>query len=152
MVKLFEVNEDNFFDVRRLSVGDGQKGFLDTALGIIARGYIYRSAGARVIGIADDDTVVGVALVKNMDEEPACYDLQQFMIDAKYQGKGLGTAALRLILAELEAEGKYDCVEVCVKQDDLAAIRMYEKIGFKDTGYIDDGAPDCLNLVYRFEL
>ena len=86
-----------------------------------------------------------------MDEEPACYDLQQFMIDSRYQGKGIGTSALRLILSELEAERKYDCVEVCVNKDDGAALRMYEKAGFEDTGYIDPDAPDCLNLMYRMK-
>jgi RimJ/RimL family protein N-acetyltransferase len=72
------------------------------------------------------------------------------MIDARFQGRGFGTAALRMILSELEKERKYDCVEVCVKKNDLAALRVYEKAGFVDTGYIDEEAPDCLNLMYSF--
>ena len=92
MIKLFDLNEENWEAVRRLYVGDGQKGFLDSALGIIARGYIDRDSRARVIGIAEGDTAVGVALVKDLDEEPACYDLQQFMIGLPYQNRGLGTA------------------------------------------------------------
>ena len=150
MLKLIEVNEENWLGFRRLQVNEFQNDFLDSALGILARGYIYRSCRARVIGIADDHTPVGLALVKDLDEEPACYDLQQFMIDRHFQGRGCGTAALRLLLAELEAERKYDCVEVCVKRDDGPALRMYEKIGFVDTGYVDEDAPDCLNLMYHF--
>ena len=88
--------------------------------------------------------------MKDLDDEPACYDLQQFMIDARYQGRGFGTAALQMILAELEAERKYDCVEVCVDREDSPALRLYEKAGFKDTGYIDESCPHCLNLTYRF--
>ena len=94
--------------------------------------------------------MIGVALVRDLDDEPACYDLQQFMINARFQGKGCGTAALRMILSELEKERKYDCVEVCVKKNDTAALRVYEKVGFVDTGYIDEEAPDCLNLMYHF--
>ena len=150
MLKLIEVNEENWLDFRRLSVSDTQKGFLDSPVGILARGYIYRYNRARVIGITDDDTVVGVALVKDLDDEPACYDLQQFMIDARFQGKGYGTAALRMLLSELEKERKYDCVEVCVKKNDAAALRVYKKVGFVDTGYIDEEVPDCLNLMYHF--
>lgn len=150
MLKLIDVNEQNWLDIRRLEVGDGQKDFLDSALGILARGYVYRSSRARVIGIAEDGTIVGVALVKDLDEEPACYDLHQFMIDARRQGRGYGTQALRLILQELEKERKYDTVEVCVKKEDAAALRVYEKAGFRDTDYVDDEAPDCLNLAYRF--
>ena len=150
MLKLIEVNEENWLDFRRLSVRDDQKGFLDSPVGILARGYLYRHDRARVIGIADDDTAVGIALVRDLDEEPACYDLQQFMIDARFQGKGYGTAALRLILSALEKERKYDCAEVCVKKNDTAALRVYEKVGFVDTGYIDEDAPDCLNLMFPF--
>ena len=150
MLKLIEVNEQNWLDIRNLSVSDSQASFLDSAVGILARGYVYRNNRARVIGIAADETIVGIALVKDLDEEPACYDLQQFMIDRHYQGKGFGTEALRLILSELEKERKYDCVEVCVKKDDAAALRVYEKAGFVDTGYIDDDAPDCLNLMAHF--
>ena len=150
LLKLTEVNEQNWLDIRKLSVSDSQASFLDSAVGILARGYVYRNNRARVIGIAADETIVGIALVKDLDEEPACYDLQQFMIDRRYQGKGFGTEALRLILSELEKERKYDCVEVCVKKDDAAALRVYEKAGFVDTGYIDDDAPDCLNLMAHF--
>ena len=150
MLELVDVDERNWLDIRGLSVGDGQEGFLDSALGIIARGYVYRDSRARVIGIAEYGTIVGVALVKDLDEEPACYDLQQFMIDGRFQGRGLGTRALGMILSELEREGKYGCVEVCVKKDDAAALRVYGNAGFIDTGYVDDEAPDCLNLMYRF--
>ena len=150
MLRLIEINEQNWLDIRKLSVRVDQSAFLDSAVGILARGYVYRSSRARVIGIADGDTVIGVALVKDLDEEPACYDLQQFMIDQRFQGKGYGTEALRMILTELEKERKYACVEVCVKREDAAALRVYEKAGFADTGYVDEDIPDCLNLAYRF--
>ena len=150
MLKLIEIDEQNWLEVRKLTVVQSQEAFLDSPLGILARGYVYRHDRARVIGIAKDGAVIGVALVRDLDEEPACYDLQQFMIGAQYQGQGYGTAALRLILSELETERKYGCVEVCVKKADAAALRVYEKVGFVDSGYIDGDAPDCLNLMYHF--
>ena len=101
MLRLLEVNEENWLAVRRLSVRKEQEGFLDSALGILARGYVYRAERARVIAVAEEDTILGLALVKDLDEEPACYDLQQFFIDRAYQGRGYGTAALGLILEEL---------------------------------------------------
>ena len=150
MVKLVEINEANWTDFAKLSVDESQKKYLANNIGIIARGYVYRDCKAKVIGIAEEDTPVGLAMVRGLDEEPACYDLQQFMIDAKYQKKGYGTEALRLILSALEKEHKYDCVEVCVKMDDAAALHVYEKVGFVDTGYIDEDVPDSYNLVYKF--
>lgn len=151
MVKLFDVNEQNWLEIVSLKVNEEQKRFLDSPVGILARGYCYRSCNARVYGISNEEHVIGVALVKDMEEEPACYDLQQFMIDRRFQNNGYGTEALRLILARLIEEGKYSQVEVCVHQDDAAALRMYRKVGFEDTGYIDEEVPDCRNLMYRFD-
>ena len=151
MIRLSEIDEASFFAARALSVAPEQRGFLDDAVGILARGYLYRRENARVWAVEADGEVVGLALVKDMDEEPACYDLQQFMIDRRFQNRGYGTQALRLILDRLSAERRYGCVEVCVKRDDLPALRLYEKAGFADTGYVDPDAPDCLNLMYTFD-
>lgn len=151
MIKLIDVTEENWLDVARLTVSEEQQAFLDKPLGIIARGYVYRNCNARVIGIADDSQMIGVALVRDLDDEPACYDLQQFMIDKRFQNKGFGSAALKQIIELLEKERKYNCVEVCVNKADTPALRVYEKAGFADTGYIDDDAPDCLNLMYYFK-
>ena len=149
-MRLISITEDNWMDVASLSVKEEQKGFVAPAIGILARGYVYRACRARVVGIADGETLVGLALVRDLDEEPACYDLQQFMIDRRYQGRGYGAEGLRLLLAELAGERKYGCVEVCVKQTDAAALRLYEKLGFVDTGYLDEDVPDCRNLMYTF--
>jgi len=150
MIRLEDISEENWTEVVRLSVSEEQRAFLDRPIGIIARGYVYRDCNARVFAIASDSEIVGVALVRNLDEEPACYDLQQFMIDERFQNKGYGTEALRLIIAELQNEQKYPCIEVCVDKRDYAALHIYEKAGFVDTGYIDAAVPDCLNLMYYF--
>lgn len=151
MVSLIDLSEENWMDFARLSVDENQKHYLASNIGIMARGYVYRDSHANVIGIVADGIPVGLAMVRNMDDEPACYELQQFMIDKNYQGKGYGLEALKLILDSLKMEQKYDCVEVCVKMEDAQAIHVYKKAGFVDTGYIDDDVPDSYNLVYRFE-
>ena len=149
MLRLTDVTEYNWIEAASLSVKDSQKEFVAPALGILARGYVYRGCGAKVYLIENDGIIAGAALVREFTEEPLGYDLQQFMIDRRYQGKGYGSAALDLILAELRAEGRYDHVEVCVKKKDLEAIRLYKKHGFVDSGYIDETVPDALNLICR---
>lgn len=151
MIKFVEVNEQNWLEIASLRVDEEQRQFLDRPIGIIARGYVYRACRARVFGIANEEQMIGVALVKDMDEEPACYDLQQFMIDRRFQRKGYGTEALRLLLSLLSEEGRYGQAEVCVDKKNAAALGMFKKIGFTDTGYIDESVPDCLNLMYRFK-
>lgn len=150
MIQLFDVNEQNWQQITSLSVTEDQQKFLDTPTGILARGYAYRSCGARVYGISNGKQIIGAALVKGLDEEPACYDLQQFMIDQRFQNKGYGSEALRLILSVLCKEGRYNQVEVCVHRNNTAALHLYQNAEFQDTGYIDESVPDCRNLMYRF--
>ena len=149
MIRLAVIDVRNFFDVRDLDVGEDQRRFLDSPLGILARGYVYRAQRARVLAIRDDGKTVGLLLVKDMDEAPACYDLQQFMIDRRFQGRGYGAAALGLLLERLRAEKKYPVAEVCVHRKNAAALALFRRAGFLDTGYVDPDAPDCLNLMCR---
>lgn len=150
-IKLVEVTEENWLEIATLSVREDQKGFLAPPIGILARGYVYRGCNGRVWGIANGDQIVGAALVRDQNEEPCCYDLQQFMIDQRFQGQGYGAEALRQILSILEEERRFDCVEVCVKNTDIPALRLYGKLGFADTGYVDPSLPDFVNWMYYFE-
>lgn len=147
MLRLTDVTEDNWMDVASLTVKDNQKDYLAPAIGIIARGYVYRNCNAKVFVIETEDAIVGVALVREFTGEPLGYDLQQFMIDQRYQGKGHGSVALDLILDELRKEGHFDHVEVCVKKDDTEAIHLYEKHGFVDSGFVDEDLPDSVNMI-----
>jgi len=149
MIRLADVTEDNWFEAASLSVKESQKGFLAPAIGILARGYVYRNCNAKIFVIENDSAIVGLALVREFTEEPLGYDLQQFMIDRQYQGRGYGSEALGLILDELRKEAHFDHVEVCVKKEDAEAIYLYEKHGFTDSGYIDEGAPDSVNMICR---
>ena len=89
-------------------------------------------------------------MVRDIKEEPECYELQQFLVDIKYQNKGYGYKALKLILDYLYVERRYENVEVCVKKKDVKAIKLYKKGGFIDTGYIDPNVEDANNLVFSF--
>ena len=149
MFRLADVTEENWMEAASLSVKESQRGFLAPAIGILARGYVYRNCGGRVFVAEADGVAVGLALVREFTEEPLGYDLQQFMIDGRYQGRGYGSAALESILGELRKEARYDHVEVCVKKEDTEAIRLYEKHGFADSGYIDEENPDSINMICR---
>ncbi len=149
MLRLTDVNEENWLEVASLTVKDHQKDYLAPAIGIIARGYVYRGCNARVYAFENDGVTVGAALVREFTDEPLGYDLQQFMIDGKYQGRGFGSLALELILDELRKEAHYDHVEVCVKKEDAEAVRLYEKHGFVDSGYVDADLPDSVNMICR---
>ncbi len=148
-VRLIEIGEDNWTSFLRLSAHEAQRAYVADPVGILARAYVYREQHARVFGIESDGTIVGMAMVRDLDEEPACYELQQFLVDARYQNRGIGSEALQKILSILQEERRYDCVEVCVKAADEQAQHVYEKNGFTDTGYLDPDCPDCIILMRK---
>ena len=149
MIRLGEITEENWLEAAAIRPGEGQLDFVASPLGILARAYVYRDCRARVWTIEEDGRVVGLAMVREFDDEPLGYELQQFLIDRKAQGRGVGTEALGLVLDRLRQEGRWPTVEVCVKKADAPALRVYEKAGFADSGYVDPEVPDALNLVCR---
>lgn len=151
MIHLTELTEDNWLTVAALSVTEEQKPFLAPPIGILARGYVYRNCNSHIYVINNEHQIIGVALVRDFTDEPLGYDFQQFMIDQRFQNKGYGTEALKQILDSLKSDGRFNQVEVCVNKADSPALHLYEKVGFVDTGYIDEALPDCMNLVYCFK-
>lgn len=150
MVSLAEINEENYREVCNLSVCDEQKAYVAPPVSILARVYAKRRRNAQALAILNDETIIGVIMFMELHEEPACYTIEQFLIDYQYQNKGFGKQALRLAIDILANERKFDCIEICVKMKDTQAIKVYNDIGFKDTGYIDPDEPDCFCLRYDF--
>ena len=150
MISLIEIDEENYQTVCGLAVAEGQKGYVASPVSILARAYAKRSRNARALAIADDETIIGVLMHMELPEEPACYTIEQLMIDHRYQNKGFGKKALKLVIDALAEERKYDAIEVCVKMEAAQAIKVYTDIGFSDTGFLDPDEPDSYCLRYCF--
>jgi ribosomal protein S18 acetylase RimI-like enzyme len=151
LVSLIDITENNYLTICALNVTEEQKGFLASPTGILARAYAKRNRNARALAITNNETIVGVLMFMELFEEPACYTIEQFLIDFRYQNMGFGSQALQLVIDILAKEGKYESIEVCVKMENMRAISMFKKAGFIDTGYIDPDAPDSYCLRYNFD-
>ena len=150
MIQLVEITEENYQTVCGLKITGEQEGYVASPVSILARAYAKRNRNARALAIANDDVIIGVLMVMELFEEPACYTIEQFLIDHRYQNRGYGKQALQLIMGALAAERKYDAVEICVKMADAQAIKLCDSVGFVDTGYNDPNAPDSYCLRYDF--
>ncbi|MBN2794660.1 MAG: GNAT family N-acetyltransferase [Clostridia bacterium] len=148
MITLKEVTEDNWLDACNIQLHDFQKSFVATPLGVIARAYVYRNHRPILRLIYSDLTLVGMFLLKDLEKEPSCYELQQLLIDKRHQNKGYGIAALNQLIDSLREERKYDHIDVSVAKSDLGAIHLYHKVGFVETGYINPAVPNSINLRY----
>jgi len=149
MITLQPINETNYMEAAALKLCDTQRDFVASAPMILARAYAYRDQNAFCWGIYGDEQVIGLAMIHDMVEEPACYHLCELLIDADHQNKGYGYQALQLILSLCRRERRFNRVEVCVKKANTAAIHVYEKAGFTDYGYQDPVMSDSLCMVYE---
>ena len=149
MITLQPITEENFAKALALKPKNHQHGFVADAAGILARGYLYRKQNAVVRAIYDGTSPVGLTLVYDLTEEPACYHLCQLLVDGDAQGKGVGTAALKLLLDGCRRERRLPRVEVCVRKENCHAIALYKKAGFRISDYEDPSLPDSIMMVYE---
>lgn len=149
MITLQPIDEHNVMKAFALDHKPEQGDFVADPAEILAFAYAHRRQRAVCWGIYEAQRMVGLALLHDLEEEPACYHLMELLVNGPEQGRGYGSAALHLILAHCRREGKFPRVEICVKQRNAAAIHVYEKAGFRDTGCIDPDDPDSLILAYE---
>jgi len=135
MIHLQEITPDNWR--LGLRVREDQKRFVANSAALLARAYAYRNCRSRAFIIYNDETPVGMGLYYDCDELKL-YDLSQFFIDERYQGKGYGYAAMQIIIDEMKKDGKYTRVTLCFIDGDDAAKSLYVKCGFTLTGEVDD--------------
>ena len=68
------------------------------------------------------------------------YDIWHMMIDESEQGSGFGSAALDKVLEYIATKPFGDCDQVALTchKDNLVALGLYERKGFKRTGAVYD--------------
>ncbi len=110
-----------------------QKNFVSSPERILARAWAYREQRSKAFIIYADETPVGMAMYYD-EEEMQAYDFSQLFIDCRYQGKGYGKKAASMILDMMKADAKYRKVCLCYIEGNEVARKMYEGLGFKETG------------------
>ena len=135
MVHFVEVDEGNWRIPLR--VAPSQKNYVTDQVTLLARAYAFRGSRSRAYFLYDGDTPVGMALYHDCEPLEA-FDLSQLFIDERYQGRGYGKAATRLILDRMKQDGKYRKVVLCFIEGNEAAKRLYEGFGFRVTDRDED--------------
>lgn len=130
MMRLEDVGEGNWRIP--LAVSDEQKEYVVNSATILARAYAYRNARSRAYIIYNDETPVGMGLYYDAPDSDA-YIFSELFIDARYQGRGYGKEATRMVLDAMKDDGKYGKVVLCYIEGNEAAQRLYEGFGFIET-------------------
>ena len=131
-MKLADVTEDNWIDVLHLTTNeDGIPTLTEKYVASVAASMVQSQfqQGWVTKALEHEGQLVGFTMYR-YDEEHQAYVLCRLMIDHKYQGNGLGTKALTLILNEMRNSKGNTEVFLSTEPDNIVAKHVYEKIGF----------------------
>jgi diamine N-acetyltransferase len=134
-VVLREVTSENLHEVLELAVAPEQVSYVQPNVKSIAEAYFESKAWFRAV--AADDELVGFVMVYR-DQAARDFYIWRFMIDARFQNRGYGAAALRLLLDEARADGAEE-VTLSVRPGEHSALLFWERFGFEDTGEVRHG-------------
>lgn len=112
-----------------LKVAESQRTYVASSTAMLARAYAYRNQRSRAFVIYDDETPVGMGMYHDCPELGA-FDFSQLFIDARYQGKGYGKVATKLVLDAMKQDRKYSKVVLCYIAGNDAAKKLYDSFGF----------------------
>ncbi len=135
MIRLEDIDEGNWR--YPLKVSESQKNYVANSLVMLARAYAYRNHRSRAFVICEDETPVGMGLYYDCPEWKA-YDFSQIFIDERYQGRGYGKEAVKLVLDIMKHDGKYRKVVLCYIEGNDAARKLYEQFGFTEIDRYED--------------
>ena len=148
MIHLVDISPGNWRT--KLQVSESQRHYVANSTVMLARAYAYREQRSRAFLIYQDETPVGMGLYRDCPEMEA-YDFDQIFIDERYQGRGYGKAATKLILDMLKQDGRYRKVVLCYIEGNDAARKLYESFGFVETDRDEDEIVMELDLrAYEF--
>lgn len=148
-MQLEKVTVDNFYDLMCLSVREEQHSFVAPNAYSLAEAYAVLAAGRYVqpFGIYEEDTPVGFAMIGHNsfldDDQPSAYRdsyyIWRFMIDKQFQGRGLGKAAVQLVLDFIRSFPDGETKTCCLSYEphNKAAKNLYASFGFRPNGEMD---------------
>ena len=135
MIRLEDIDAGNWRTP--LSVSKDQEQYVASTTTILARAYAYREQRSRAFVIYDNETPVGMVLYHDEDSLDA-YIFSEILIDERFQGKGYGTTATKLVLDRMKEDGRYHKVVLCYIEGNDAAKKLYEGFGFVEIDRDED--------------
>lgn len=144
-IELKEVNRNNFDAVLKLDVDESQRGFVAPNVRSIAESKVYDNFHTRTIYSGDD--LVGFLMYGQDDGKTDDVWLIRLMVSKEHQGKGYGKDAMVSVIDELKDRYNMDKIYLSFQPDNTTAQKLYEKLGFDNTGRVEHG-----ELVYCLDM
>ncbi len=141
-VSLREITADSLNAVLKLSPREGQKRFVASNAVSIAQAMYAPEAWFR--GIWFDDEPAGFVMLydeslRDVPPVSPVVSVWRFMIDARFQGRGIGAAALDAIIEHVRGKRVSDRLLLSYVPGDGCPEPFYRRAGFVETGNVEEG-------------
>lgn len=141
-VNLREITAQTVREITRLAVRPEQQPFVAGNAVSLAEALFHPEAWYRAI--YQGDTPAGFVMLYDESLRAAPppapeVGLWRFMVDARFQGQGVGAAALRQVVDHVRGKGRFRELVVSYVPGPGCAERFYLDAGFRHTGKVDDG-------------
>lgn len=140
-VTLRPIDSDNVRLITDLSVSDEQQKFVAPNAVSLSEAYVSTMVWVRAIYLADEP--VGFVMVSDDDVQPRYY-LWRFMVDARFQGRGIGRSAMQLVHDYVRTRPGGDRVFLSYVPETGGPEDFYKSLGYADTGRIHDGEREAV--------
>ena len=135
MIYFRKITEENFDAFIKMKRPEGENFVASNAFSL-AQAWLYRDDGdVFPFAIYNDDAVVGFMLLEE-DMEEKRLDLWRIMLPPENEGKGYGTAAVKLLIQYAKDSGRYKSIGLLCGPKNCNARHIYDKLGFQPTGEI----------------
>jgi RimJ/RimL family protein N-acetyltransferase len=142
-LRLVEVTRDNLDRVERLATHHSQQRFVSTVQESFTDALVREIVDGQPVvpwlrAIEADGELVGFLMLATRTAAHPVTFLWRLLVDARHQGRGIGTRALRLVAEGLAADGD-SVLKTSWVDAPGGPERFYRKLGFVPTGEVDDG-------------
>lgn len=132
-ILLKEVTKENWYDCATLELHKEQEGIVAPNWNSIIVSLLFEDWNAKCV--YNDDELIGF-LLYGVDEDTNRPILVRYMIDKKFQGKGLGKKAILKLLDLMKTEYGNVKFYTTVSSENISAESLYKSVGFEKTGEI----------------
>lgn len=129
-IMLKQVTKENWYECNNLEVYKEQEGIVAPNYNSIILSLLYENWNSKCI--YEDDILIGL-LLYGIEEDTSKPMLLRFMIDKKFQGKGLGKKAMLKLLDLIKVEYGNIKFYTTVSPQNISAKKLYESVGFEET-------------------
>ncbi|WP_086929285.1 GNAT family N-acetyltransferase [Agarilytica rhodophyticola] len=141
-ITLQEVTKANYENVCDLDVSEHQQDYVACNMWSLVESMFNQNHTTRAI--YRDETPVGFFMWVREDTNKV--SIWRFMVDSKYQGQGIGRAALQIALEEIKAVENIQQIEICYNPNNPVAKDFYGSFGFIEIG-MDEDNEDMLAVI-----